>query len=130
MSKAFDLSIVLILPVSYQDDGNRLSCALGYDVMPGRTFSVPLSADGAAPATHYGCRTSGDQGFVDTVAGAEGGSLPDDLRLRPFGLNRTKVFALVGELIEDVRSVDAMIGHLDDVAAANNLKRVVEDGDD
>jgi hypothetical protein len=32
-----------------------------------QTFSVPLSADGLEPATHYGCQTAATQGFLDLI---------------------------------------------------------------
>lgn len=48
------LSIVMIVPANLKDVANRLSCALGHDVLSGNTFSMPLSSDGSEPATHFG----------------------------------------------------------------------------
>lgn len=45
------LSCVLILPVDQVDTGNAVSAAMGWG---SPAYTVPLSASGADPATHYG----------------------------------------------------------------------------
>ena len=57
-------SAVLILPAAYRDAGNAFGVAQGWGE---GNFSVPLSATGLEPATHYGCRAEVDQAFIDSV---------------------------------------------------------------
>ena len=57
-------SAVLILPAAYRDAGNAFGVAQGWGE---DNFSVPLSATGLEPATHYGCRAEVDQAFVESV---------------------------------------------------------------
>ena len=57
-------SAVLILPAAYRDAGNAFGVAQGWG---NDNFSVPLSATGLDPATHYGCRAEVDQAFIDSV---------------------------------------------------------------
>lgn len=122
---SWNLSIVMIVPAALQDTANRLSCALGHDVLPGNTFSVPLSSDGSEPATHYGCRTAAQQSFADLLTAAGGGTLPDDIVWGDFGLRTEDVPPLLASLIADVRSAGQADGHFGDVLAANNLAVVI-----
>jgi hypothetical protein len=117
------LSIVMIVPAELQDTANRLSCALGHDVLPGDTFSVPLSATGAEPATHYGCRTAAQQSFVDLLAEAGQGSLPD-VAWEDFGLTEADVPAVLSALIIDVKPASEAQGHFEAVVGARGLVRV------
>ena len=123
----WDLSIVIIVPADLQDKANRLSCALGHDVLPGNTFSVPLSSDGQDPVTHYGCRTSAKQEFVDILAAAGAGQLPPDFPLEEFGVTAQDIAEVLSAQILDVRDASEMIGHFDSVIAANGLMRVLVD---
>lgn len=70
---AFDWSVVLIVPATLREKANLLACALGHDQMPGNTFAVPLSADGADPASHYGCHTWAQESFVQMFQAAAQG---------------------------------------------------------
>ena len=58
-------SAVLILPAAYRDAGNAFGVAQGWGE---DNFSVPLSADGLEPATHYGCRADVTEGFLAMMA--------------------------------------------------------------
>lgn len=119
------LSIVLIVPAHLQDKANRLSCALGHDVLPGNTFSVPLS-DNGEDVTHYGCRTTAKQEFVAILEAAGQGQLPPDFPLDEFGVTAQDVTDVLAAQIIDVRDASAMIGHFDDVLAATELQRITE----
>ena len=57
-------SAVLILPDAYRAAGDAFGVAQGWG---DGNFSVPLSADGLEPATHYGCRAEVDQAFIESV---------------------------------------------------------------
>ncbi len=52
---------VMILPAAYLDAGNAFGVAQGWGE---GNFSVPLSASGIAPATHWGCCAEVSQGFL------------------------------------------------------------------
>ena len=121
----WNLSIVIIVPAALQDKANRLSCALGHDVLPGNTFSVPLSSDGET-VTHYGCRTTAKSEFVAILEAAGQGQLPPDFPLDEFGVTAQDVADVLGAQIIDVQDASAMIGHFDDVLAANELQRITE----
>lgn len=110
------LSIVIIVPAGLREKANRLACALGHDVLPGNTFSVPLS-DNGEDVTHYGCRTAAKQEFVDILTAASEGELPED-----FEQPLEDVQEVISAMIFDVRPASDMIGHFDDVLAANGLQ--------
>ncbi|MFN3991242.1 MAG: hypothetical protein ACK4IS_13400 [Erythrobacter sp.] len=59
------LSVVLIVPADLRDDANKLAELLGHGP---NNYSVPLSADGAEPATHYGLHTWAEQSFIELLA--------------------------------------------------------------
>lgn len=121
------LSIVLIVPAELQDKANRLSCALGHDVLPGNTFSVPLSDNGET-VTHYGCRTAAKQEFVDILTSAGAGDLPD-IEWADFDLTAEDIAPVLAALIVDVRPAGKASGHFDEVAAGNGLALVVPEED-
>ena len=121
----WNLSIVIIVPAALQDKANRLACALGHDVLPGNTFSVPLSDNPSQEVSHYGCRTAAKQEFVDIINAAGAGMLPEDFPLDEFGVTVQDVQDVIAAQIMDVRSAGEMLTHFDDVAAANDLQRVM-----
>lgn len=122
-------SLVVIVPAHLREIGNRMACAIDHDVMPGNTFVVPLSDDGET-ITHYGCRTHAMQTFLDDVEAARNGVLPEGTSLEDFDLTPGDVATLFATdehdtpiMIMDVRPASEMIGHFDDVLAANGLQR-------
>jgi hypothetical protein len=126
MSLLWPYSVVLICPAANRDQANLLACALGHDVLPGNTFSAPLSATGEAPATHYGCRATAQQAFVDLFHGAAQGQLPP-IPWEDYGLTEADVFALLPLLTFDARPSTDASGHYDEVIAGIGLARVVEE---
>jgi len=121
----WSLSIVIIVPAALQDKANRLSCALGHDVLPGNTFSVPLTSDDET-ITHYGCRTTAKPEFVAILEAAGQGQLPPDFPLTEFGVTAQDIADVLAAQIIDVQDASAMIGHFDEVLAANELHRITE----
>lgn len=111
----WNLSVVVIVPAALREKANLLTCALGYDVPPGNTFVVPLSSDGEN-ITHYGCRTSAKQEFVDIMNAAAAGLLPPDFPFSP-----EDVEEVVSAQIMDVRDASEMLTHFDDVLTENGL---------
>ena len=58
-------SAVLILPDAYRAAGDAFGVAQGWG---DGNFSVPLSASGTTPVTHYGCRADVTEGFLAMMA--------------------------------------------------------------
>lgn len=107
-------SLVLILPASLQEKGNALGEALGHGPA---SYSVPLSADGSEPATHYGLHTWAADTFLDMLETA-GEGMPEglDYPAQDFA-------AVVGSLIASVR--DDVSGHFAEVIGAEGLEVVM-----
>lgn len=71
------MSLVLIVPVALLDKANALGAALGHGP---QSYSIALSPDGEAPASHYGLNlVEPDQAFLDMLALASDGHMPDGL---------------------------------------------------
>ena len=66
-------SCVLILPADLVDKGNALSEALGHG---SPAYTVPMSATGQEPVTHWGLHTWASQSFLDLLAA---GTMPEGL---------------------------------------------------
>lgn len=93
-------SAVLILPDAYRGAGNAFGVAQGWGE---GNFSVPLSASGLPPATHWGCRADVLGGFLELMANPPDEAAPllaamvysfDDTRM-PFD-HWTEVLAVNG----------------------------------
>ena len=105
-------SVVLIIPDSLRDDANRLAYLKGWG---SECYTVPLT-DGSAPISHWGLRTTVQDGFIAEMEDAAQGIMPEiDMTPEAF-------FGVVQAVIFDVRG-DAS-GHFADVIAANGLSMV------
>lgn len=100
-------SVVLVLSDNLRQQGNELAEAMGYGP---DNYSVPLSATGQEPATHYGLHTWASQAFVDILAADE---MPAHL---------SQFAAVKAGVLASVRA--SSDGHFADVLAANNLQTV------
>jgi hypothetical protein len=67
------LSTVLILPADQVDTGNAVAEAMGWGPS---NYSIPLSANGRVPVTHYGLHTWATDSFRDMI---EAGYYPPEL---------------------------------------------------
>lgn len=118
------ISLALILPAAHRSTGNGIAVALGHDEAPGNTYSVPLSATGAEPATHYGARTWASPGFVLMIEIASTGAVPDgtspELAAMALGIRAQHPDAMAA-LIADARETDQPAAHWDDVLAGHGL---------
>lgn len=131
----FTYSLVGIAPASSRDDANRLSCALGHDVLPGNTFSVPLSPTGEAPATHYGYVTVCTATFVEQLAGTAQGQWPDGIDFEGAGLTQERATEVLGTLVNDLspdpfdaeKPILTGRAHFEALIAAQGLQVVVPD---
>ena len=66
-------SAVLILPAAYRDAGNAFGVAQGWG---DGNFSVPLSAEGLEPVTHWGCRADVTESFLAMMADSPPEAVP------------------------------------------------------
>jgi hypothetical protein len=106
-------SLVLIIPADLRDDANALGVALG---MGSDNYSVPLSADGSAPATYYGLHAWASDEFIAML---DSGQLPPDV-----DFPQDEFDAIMAASIQSVQSDPA--GHFNAVIAANGLEVVNE----
>lgn len=100
-------SAVLIVPDADRDAANAFGESMGWGP---NNYSVALSANGAEPATYWGCRAEVSQGFLDLLANPPEEAIP--------------VIALV-EM--DFRETDDKAGHFQEVAAGLGLQVIVTD---
>lgn len=107
-------STVLILPIAEVPTGNIVGEAMGWGP---NNYSVPLSVDGAEPATHYGLHAWTTTGFRHLI---EGGNYP--AALVGVGVGRVEYRAMRDALIYSFRS--DLTDHFATVCAENNLTRV------
>jgi len=73
MTTAYVHQIAFIAPAAHVEACNRVANVLGRS---GDNFSVPLSSNGAEPATHFGGSAREQGGFVQAVASAASGMPP------------------------------------------------------
>lgn len=99
----FPNSVSLAVSAAVKADANRLAVAMGWDTAPGATFSVPLSAAGSLPATHWACHTWAGDEFVSTLTAAAGGALPA-IPWADFGLTEGKVTDVLAALLSRVQT--------------------------
>ena len=97
----YTYSITLIALAADRADANLLACALGYDALPGSTFTVPLAPEGAQNATHYGEHTWATEEFSAMLGAAAGGALPA-IQWADYGLTAERVAALMQAMITGV----------------------------
>lgn len=94
-------SAVMIVPASGLAAANAFGQAMGWG--PGN-YSVPLSPTGAAPATHWGCRATVYQTFLDLLANPPEAALP-----------------ILAFTVMDLKDTDDFAGHFHGVIAGQGL---------
>lgn len=97
-------SAVLILPTAYRGAGNAFGVSQGWGE---GNFSVPLSATGLPPATHWGCRADVSGGFLELMENPPAEAVP-------------LLAVMVASFDDNAAPLDHWIATL----AANNLARV------
>ena len=105
---SYSNSIVLIVTASARADAEALGLQLGHS---GAEYTVPLSADGQSPATHYGLHSWGRNNFVEVMS-AEA----------PHEVDATLFKAVRAALIMSVRP--SSLNHFSEVLTAQGLQRV------
>ena len=108
------LSTVLILPIAQVDTGNAVAEAMGWGP---NNYSVPLSADGSEPATHYGLHAWAGDEFEQMV---ETGYYPP--QVAEAGIDQATYDAMMAALIYSFWP--DYTDHFATIIADNNLQIV------
>jgi hypothetical protein len=108
------LSCVLILPLDQVATGDTVAEAMGWGP---DNYSVPLSADGSEPATHYGLHAWTGDDFQTLI---ESGVYPPELA--EAGISKTDYDAMMAVLIYSFWPDYA--DHFATIIAENNLQMV------
>lgn len=75
------MNVVLVIPASLRDKANALGEAMGWGP---NNYSVPLSASGSEPATHWSLNLAeAGPEFLAMLEGAGQGHMPDGLDFPP-----------------------------------------------
>lgn len=109
-------SVVLLIPAAVQAQADQLAAGLGHGP---DNFSVPLSANGAEPATWYGCRAQTQQSFIDMLTAAGNGELPTIE-----GMSPKEVAEVLMQMQADVSTSEDGYTHFERVIGEKNLVRV------
>lgn len=108
------LSCVLILPVDQVPTGKAVSEAMGWGP---NSYSVPLSADGTPPVTHYGLHAWVTEEFQALI---ETGAYPPQVEAA--GITQAVYDAMMAALISSFWP--DYVGHFATVCADNGLQVV------
>jgi hypothetical protein len=114
-----NISCVLILPLDQVATGNAVGEAMGWGP---DNYSVPLSADGSEPATHYGLHAWTSDDFQTLI---ESGVYPPELA--DAGISEADYDAMLAVLISSFQGDTT--GHFDAVCEANGLQMVEPEQD-
>lgn len=114
-------SLVMLLPAAQRQAGDDLSAAFGHADAGVSTFTVPLSASGQDPATHYGCHAWATDQFIAELDAAQAGTLTP---LSP-GVTAVDLQSLVSIIVRSVKPVDYdPSAHFAEAVAAMGLQRI------
>jgi hypothetical protein len=106
----------MLVPAAIRESANQL--AAGLDHGP-NNFSVPLSATGAEPPTHFGSRAQAQQSFIDLLTAVGQGELPIIQGMTP-----QEVGTVLMQLQADVNVGVDGYAHFNQVIDAAGLKRM------
>lgn len=120
---SFPFSVVAVCTSATRVPFNLLSWAVGCQDFGGDSFSVPLSADGKDPASHYGCHGWAPLPFKTMVEDAQGGTLPD-IVWEDFSLTEAEVTTLIGVLTISISTTVVRRPHFDQVLTTESLQEI------
>lgn len=109
----FAVSLVMASAAAMQGDANRLACAFGHDVLPGRTFTAAIGS----PTTHYGFWNRASQPCLERFAAAFRGELPT-VTWADYSLTEDSARAVIGALLISLREHDSSRTHWADARQA------------
>ena len=116
-------SCVLIITADLQAKADTISEIMGWGP---NSYTVPLSATGQEPVTHYGLHAWVDPLFVDMILAAQNtGTMPQPLS--DAGMPQSDFTAVISALIASFRP--DIGSHWDDVLIANGLQRITPPDD-
>lgn len=118
-------SLVLIVPETHKSVAEAVSTALGHQAPGDQTYIVGLSAEGTAPATHFGCHAWATDQFIATIAACQAQTSLPSVDWGLVGTTEQDVFAMCAALIVSVREDGQHHGHFNAVLAASGLQKVV-----
>lgn len=125
-------TVIMIIPAELLESANAIARALDPDTGGDRTFSVPLSADGSEPATHYAASTAAAESFVQTVLAVTAGQaelaalVAGDYAARWPGLAPPAAEACTAFLAAAVIVVDRSWGEVLEMAGLMMLSPIAE----
>lgn len=111
------VSAVLIIPAAHKQTADLGSVAMGHANPGVETYTVPLSSTGAEPVTHCACVSWVRQAFLDTIAAAKLGTLPEGPPWGAVGLTEAEVLAMAAALVVRSKPDGEHHGHFDAVCA-------------
>ena len=109
-------TVVMLVPAAIRESANQL--AAGLDHGP-NNFSVPLSATGAEPPTHFGSRAQAQQSFIDLLTAVGQGELPSIQGMTP-----QEVGTVLVQLEASVSTNEDGYTHFQRVIGEKNLSRI------
>lgn len=122
---SYPYSVPMLCPAADAEAVSTLAEALGHGP---NTMSVPLSADGSEPATHFGAHAWARQQFIDTVEAGKAGEIPQ--ALQDAGYTGDQAADLLSRLTMTVSTEDDGLTareRFDALLAENGLQRVIRE---
>ena len=92
-------STVIVCSASARLYGDMAAAVMGLDEPPGATFSVPLSATGLEPATHFGCHTWASENMVALLEASKLGSYPPGFDPAGIGFTQAEADEFFGSMV-------------------------------
>lgn len=117
------LSAVSILPDAHKVTGDKIAVGMDNADVGAETYSVPLSATGEDPPTHWGTHSWVEQEWADQVEAAIGGTLPD-VTWEDYGLTEVEVTEAFAAMQLSTKPDGQHDGHFDDFIATLGLQRI------
>lgn len=125
-------SVVLITETLGRNYGNMVAHALGFCPAGGDVYTVPLSATGAEPATHYGCHTWATDQTVQVFQAGKAGIDPPGFDRNALPFPEFEREAFFNSLVIAAQEQDAAgnpvkkpAQHFADIADQLGLQRII-----
>jgi hypothetical protein len=123
---AWNYSLVFIFADADKPDANKLAAAMGHCPPDADEYTVPLSATGENPPTHWLCHSFCVPEFAAMLAGIEQGALPTPEAggaWEDYKLDEARVWELMkGAVVSCVEGADP-VTHVAEVLEANGLQK-------
>jgi hypothetical protein len=124
---AWTYSLVFIVTDANKEDSNRLATAMDHCPIGSDEYTVPLSATGDGPPTHWLCHSFCIEAFAQMLGGIGQGTLPEPEAggtWEDYGLTVERVWGLMGSaIVSCIEGADPQT-HVAEVISAAGLQRV------